>query len=258
MTDGRRKRGDSRGCGPCYDGRPRKIRSLIFGSNLLPVGQVAGIADAGHDVGTRGQLLVDGRRPDGSRLPRHVLHHVVHALLAGYDRRHMRMGRSAAPLAQRVVGQHERRTRSQHGVDQQQRFALQVAARNVFDLHRELPVLGALAVGRDERVLRVVEIIEETLVERQPGTQDGGDDNPVVDLLHDGFAQRRFDRPRRVVQFLREFVGRDFADTLHVAAETHRIGLHLSVANLGDELVEHGVLLAEDMQLHDSLRFGCQ
>ena len=188
MTDGWRKRGDSRGCGPCYDGRPRKIRSLIFGSNLLSVGQVAGIAQAGHDVGTRRELLVDGGDPYGSRLPRHVLHDVVDALLAGDDGGDMGVGRRTAPLAQGVVSQNERRTGGQHGVDQQEGFALEVAAGDILDLDGELAVLGAFAVGGDESVLRIVEIIEETLVERQPGAQDGGDDDAVVDALDDSLA----------------------------------------------------------------------
>ena len=95
-------------------------------------------------------------------------------------------------------------------------------------------------------------------MERQAGTQNSGDDDPVFGQLHGRHAQGRLHRPGCETERLRNLVGRDLADALHVAAETHRIGLHRLVADLGDELVENRVLLAEDMQLHNNLRFDGQ
>ena len=80
--------------------------------------------------------------------------------------------------------------------------------------------------------------------------QDRRDDQPVVDRLHGRLAQRRLHDTGRVVERSRNLVGRHLADALHVAAETHRIPLDRLVADLGDEFVENGVLLRENVQCH--------
>ncbi len=159
------------------------------------------------------------------------------------------LGLSAA-FAQGVVGQHERRSRRKHRIDQQQHLALQVAARYVLHLHLELAVLRALAVGRHEGVLRVVEVVQETLVEGQSRTQDRGQHHAVGDHRHRSLAQGRLHDPLLVVEGFRYLVGRDLADAFEVAAETHRIGVDPLVADFGDELAENGIFAAERMDCH--------
>ena len=176
------------------------------------------ISDAGNDVGARSQLLVDDGRPDRGGLPRHVLHGIVKPLLAGDDRGDMGMGRRTALLAQGVVGQHERRSGGQHRIDQQQCLAFEASARDVLDLHGELAVLGALAIGRDEGVLGVVEVVEKPLMIGKSRTENRRHHDLLVDHLDGGFTQRRLDNARFVAERFRYFVGRDLADALHVAA----------------------------------------
>ena len=74
----------------------------------------------------------------------------------------------------------------------------------------------------------------------------------LVDHLDGGFTQRRLDNARFVAERFRYFVGRDLADALHVAAETHRVLLNPLVTDLSDEFVENRVLLGKDMQRHKS------
>ena len=162
----------------------------------------------------------------------------------------MGMGRRTALLAQGVVGQHERRSGGQHRIDQQQCLAFEASARDVLDLHGELAVLGALAIGRDEGVLGVVEVVEKPLMIGKSRTENRRHHDLLVDHLDGGFTQRRLDNARFVAERFRYFVGRDLADALHVAAETHRIPLNPLVADFCDEFVENGVLLGEDMQRH--------
>ena len=86
----------------------------------------------------------------------------------------------------------------------------------------------------------------------KPRAEDRRHDELVVDHLDGGFAQRRLDDTRFVIERLRNLVGRDLADALHVAAETHRVLLNPLVTDLSDEFVENRVLLGKDMQRHKS------
>ena len=74
-------------------------------------------------------------------------------------------------------------------------------------------------------------------MQRQTRTKDGCKHNFVVNHLHLGITQRRAYHARRIVQRLRDFVGHNLAHALQIAAETHRIFLHLDVAQLGEILV---------------------
>jgi hypothetical protein len=183
---------------------------------------------------------------------RHVALHVVYALLRTDDRRHVGVGRHTSLLDERFVDQRRRRSGGEHRVDQQHRLPFETSARDVLDLDGERSVLLALAVGRYEGVLRVVEIVQEALVKRKACAQDRGDDDFVVVELDFGLAERCLDRAGRVAEPFRDFVGHQFADAFQIAAETHRIALDPAVADLGDELVEDGVLSVQNVDLHNA------
>ena len=170
----------------------------------------------------------------------------------------MRIFGRAALFAQRIVGQHERRAGRQHRIDQQQDLVFEVAARNILHLNGELTVFRTFTVGRNKRVLRIVEVIQKTLMVGKTGPQNRRHDDPVIDRLDGRFAQRSLDHAGRIGQLFRNLVRRDFADTLEIAAETHRVGLDRLVADLRDEFVENGVLTVQSMQGHMGMRFGGQ
>ena len=202
--------------------------------------------------------LIDGCGPDRRGLTRHVFPDIIQPLLAGDDSRDMRIFGRAALLTERIVGQHERGAGRQHRIDQQQDLVFEVAARNILYLNGELTVFRTFAVSRNERVLRIVEVIQKPLMVGKTGAQNRRHDDPVVDRLDGRFAQRSLDHAGRIGQLFRNLVRRDFADTLQIAAETHRVGLDRLVADLRDEFVEDGVLTVQSMQGHMGMRFGGQ
>ena len=153
-----------------------------------------------------------------------------------------------APFAQSIVSQHEGRTGSQHGIDQQQSLALQLATRDVFDLDGKLTVLGTLAISRNESVLRIVEVVQESLMKGKSRPEDRSDHDLVGDHRYRSLAQRSFDHLHRILERFRYFIGHDLSDTLQITAETHRILLDRLVADFGDKLVENGVLTVENVQ----------
>ena len=89
----------------------------------------------------------------------------------------------------------------------------------------------------------MVEVVEESLVERQTGTQNRGHNNVIINKLHLGLTQRSLDHLGGIVQLFREFIGRDLANALEVAAESHRVLLDVLVAQLGQKGVQNRVLL---------------
>ena len=126
-------------------------------------------------------------------------------------------------------------------LDEQQRLAGQFATRYILDLDMETAVLAILPVGRHERVLRIVEIIQKTLMKRNPRPQDRSDHQLVVRQRHFGFAERRLHDMLRIVQRLADLISHHLAGPLQVAPEAHTVALHVHIAHLRDKSVENGV-----------------
>ena len=105
----------------------------------------------------------------------------------------------------------------------------------------ETAVLAILPVGRHERVLRIVEIIQKTLMKRNPRPQDRSDHQLVVRQRHFGFAERRLHDMLRIVQRLADLISHHLAGPLQVAPEAHTVALHVHIAHLRDKSVENGV-----------------
>ena len=93
-------------------------------------------------------------------------------------------------------------------------------------------------------------------MERQPRAQNRGDDDFIVVERYLGFAERRLDHAGCVVEPLRDFVGHDFADAFQIPTEAHRVALDFVIADFGDELVEYGVLLVQNVDLHNLAVLG--
>ena len=107
-----------------------------------------------------------------------------------------------------------------------------------------MPLVGIFPVGTHKSIARVVEHIEESLVKRQSGTENGTDNNTVGRQTDTCHAQRRSDLLRLIVERLRNLKGFIFANTLDVVTEKKAVLLILTVAHLGQVSVNNGVLIA--------------
>ncbi len=84
-------------------------------------------------------------------------------------------------------------------------------------------------------------------MQRQSRAEDSRHNDLVAYHLHRSLAQRRLDDAGFVVERLRDLVTHHLADSLDVAAKTHRILLHMFVADLRDKFVENRILLVKNM-----------
>ena len=141
-------------------------------------------------------LVQDG--VDGSAPQRDVvkgleqLHQVVDARLCGNDATQMELFWYAF-AAQGLVSQFETAARGQHGVGDDEGLVSQVGGGQVFhlDAHTLMLLIEIIAVGRHEGVARMVEDVEEALVEGQASAKHGGQDDFVVGSVGLGLGQGR-------------------------------------------------------------------
>ena len=107
-----------------------------------------------------------------------------------------------------------------------------------------------LAECRNEGIAGVVEDVEETLMERQTGTEDGAEHQLVGRHIHLGNAKRSLDVALLIVERLAQLVGDEFADAHDVVAEQQTVLLIVLVAHLRHILVNDRVALAEINYFH--------
>ncbi len=172
---------------------------------------------------------------------------ILYALLARYSGGDVQFRGTALAFDEGFVGEYQRRARRQHGVYQQQGLAGEVARRYVFHPDVERAVLAVAPVGRYEGARGVVEVVEESLMERDAGAEDGGEHDLFVGQHHLGLAERGFHLLRRVAEAFADFVSHHLAHPFQVAAEAHAVFLNAGIADLRDEAVENRVLLVKYM-----------
>ena len=78
-------------------------------------------------------------------------------------------------------------------------------------------------------------------MQRQTSSENSCQHDLIADHLNRSLAQRSLDNVGLIVERTRNLITHHLANTLHITAKTHRIALHLAVADLGNELVENGV-----------------
>ena len=154
--------------------------------------------------------------------------------------------------AECLVSQLEAATRGQHRVGDDEGLVAQVGGGKVFhlDAHALVFLIEIVAIGRHEGVARVVEDVEEALVEGQACAEDGGEHHLVVGRAGLGVSQRRLYGFLRIIQGLAYLVGHHLADALQVVAEGVAVGLDLDVPQLGHILVDDAVAFSEVDDFH--------
>ena len=158
--------------------------------------------------------------------------------------------RRFAVTKERLITYLHRHTCSQHRVHHDQRLALHRRSGHILGDNLQFALGIEAAVGTEESVLRVVEDIEESLMQRQTGTQDSSQHELVGNGVDRCDAQRRLHVGLLVVERLAHFDCHEFADSLDVATETEAILLDVDIADFAQVHVEHAVVLGEVDDLH--------
>ena len=149
-----------------------------------------------------------------------------------------------------AVGQIHTVTGSQHRVNQNQCLAVQFGRCHILNVHIKVNLIQILAVGRYERVLAVVKVVVETLVQRQSGTEYGTKNNILFRDIDGCGTKRGCYLFCHIVEFFAYLQRHNLTDTLQIAAETQLVLLDVYIADFGDELVQNTVLFVEINYFH--------
>ena len=99
--------------------------------------------------------------------------------------------------------------------------------------HLGVLLVNILAISRHESVARMVEDIQEPIVERQSSTKDGSKHNLIRGHLHARNTQGRGDVTCFIVQSLADFIGFQFANALDVVTKKQPVLLVIHIPNFG-------------------------
>ena len=223
----------------------RNRQSLQFPAE----GEVAGVAEAGDDVGVAGEFLVDGGDPEGDFISV-ALGEVVHGVGAGDGADEVDGDGIAAFLDEFVDGDLDGGAGGQHRVGQDEGLAFEGRGGAVVRPDFEVIAGAVFAEGCEEGGFGVVEEVEDAFLERQAGPEDGGDHERSVDRGHAGGAEGRYDVFLGEGEFLGDLIREDLSDTLEVGPEAEAVFLNGGIAHLCDEVVENGRGLSEIDDFH--------
>ena len=224
---------------------PVRLATLQF----VAEGEVAGVAEAGDDVGVAGELFIDGGDPEGDFFAE-ALREMVHGVGAGDGADQVDGNGFAAFLAEFVDGDLDGGAGGEHRVGQDQGLAFEGRGGAVVRPDFEIVAGAVLAEGREEGGLGVVEEIEDALLERQAGPEDGGDHERGVAGGHAGDAEGRDDVFLGVGELLRELIGEDLSYAFEIGPETEAVLLDDGIPHLCDKVVENGRVLSEIDDFH--------
>lgn len=163
---------------------------------FVSVTQVAGVAEAWHDVLVLVQSLVDGSAPDGGLVVREGLLDVLDAFRGSQDASHVDVLRVA-------LGEDRLQTHlhadagGKHRVGDDERLAVNLRCGKIFDVdtHLGVALVGIFTISTHKGVARVIENAEKAFVERKSGTEDGANDNLVgreIDLCYTKWCSHVF------------------------------------------------------------------
>ena len=122
---------------------------------------------------------------------------------------------------------------------------------NIFDVYLYVVGLALFAIGGKEGGIGTVEHVEETLVERQAGTQHGAHHDAVVVSRHFLDGKGCLNVFDRIVERATHLVGHGVGDAAQVAAEERAVGLRVHIAQLRHEAVNHGATCSQIYDFHD-------
>ena len=145
---------------------------------LDSVGKVARIAQPRHYVGVVVELVVYGSHPQG-RVVGEMLFHIIDGLPTGNDRSHMHaLGGTLGK--QCLVRQLHGTTGGQHGVGDDEYLAIETRRGNILDEDVEIEFVLVFTIRRYKSIFGIVETTEESLMERETGSQDRAVPSGVV------------------------------------------------------------------------------
>ena len=196
-----------------------------------------------------GEFFVDGGDPEGDFLTE-ALGEMVHGVGAGDGADQVDGDGVAALLDELVDGDLDGGAGGEHRVGQDEGLAFQGRGGAVVRPDFEVVAGAVLAEGREEGGLGMVEEIEDALLERQAGPEDGGDHERGVAGGHAGDAQGGDDVFLGVVECFGKLIGEDFSDAFKIGPETEAVLLDDGVPHLCDEVVENGRVLSEIDDFH--------
>ena len=161
---------------------------------------------------------------------------MFYSLSAGYYRSNMYVRRRSLGQ-QGFICIFHRSTRSKHRIGKNQCFSIQFWRSDVFDMNVEMIFIDVFAVSRYESILGMVEIIDESSVERKPCTQNGRNNRTDSRYVFHCFGKRRAYHLLFIRQVTADFVCHDFPDTFDIPPESQTVLLDVDIAHLGKELV---------------------
>ena len=156
----------------CADVFLRTPARTIQKSFFFAITQVACIAQPRNNIRVSIQFRIDSSTPQGSLFLRKNFLDMFYSLSAGYYRSNMYVRRRSLGQ-QGFICIFHRSTRSKHRIGKNQCFSIQFWRSDVFDMNVEMIFIDVFAVSRYESILGMVEIIDESSVERKPCTQNG-------------------------------------------------------------------------------------
>ena len=224
------------------DGRP------LFGK-FVAIAEVAGIPQSGHDIGHVVEHGVDGGNPERHIVGGEKLFETLHALFATDDGTDVEFSGCAFRQVG-LIGQIERATGGQHRVDQHKSATIEAGRGDVFNAHLNIFLAPLLAIGTHKGTVGIVEDVQKTFVEGKAGTQDGADDDTVVDGVGFGLGKRSLHHLAAVLQGTRHFIGHGVADAAEVLTKPGAILLNVDVAEFGNVVVDDAVVFGEIDYFH--------
>ena len=153
-------------------------------------------------------------------------------------------------VAETLVCDFKRCSCRKHCVCEDEGLSCQVRSAAVLDVDMEVLSLVVLSVCRYECVLSVVEVVQDTLMQRKTGTENRSHYNLVVRSRDVCYAQRSHVFLMAVFQMLADLISEDLSEPFEVSAETLAVLLDSLVAHLCDEFVENRILLTEVDDFH--------
>src|ERR1041385_9056585 len=103
-------------------------------------------------------------------------------------------------------------------------------------------------VGADEGIVGLVKNIQQSLVQRNSGTENGSNHRLFFEHRHRGNTQRSSYLAHCVWKMLADFIRKNFSQPLEIGSETQAVFLYFHIAELGNILVDDRVLVTEDIK----------
>ena len=158
---------------------------------FVAVAEVSGVAESWYDVFLFVQSLVDRSAPDGGLILWEGLLYVLDTFWRSEDASHVDVLRGALGK-KRLHAHFHADAGGKHRVGDDERLVGEVWGSQILNVNTNLGMflVGIFAISTNEGIARMVEDVQETLVERQTGTEDGTDDNLVGRKIDQCHAQR--------------------------------------------------------------------